>query len=436
MPANDRRLYPWAVQGSLSPVEIVSASGSYFTDAGGNRHLDMSGQLAYVNIGHGHPRVVEAIRRQAGELPVIGPNYANRPAARLAEMLAEVTPGDLNRTFFTNGGTEANEYAIRMARQITGRHKIVSRYQSYHGSTLGSMSATGENRRFYSEPGAAGFVKALDPYRYRCPFCRDRGGCNLNCADALEAVVEGEGPENVAAVIVEPITGLSGMVPPPDGYLQRLRDLCTRHGIILIFDEVITGFCRTGRWWGGQHWDVVPDMMTVAKGITSGYVPLGAAIVSDRLASYFDDHYLGGGLTYAAHPLACAAGCATLEVYLEEQLDIEAERKGALVMKRLVEMAERHPSVGEVRGKGLMIGIELVRNRETREPLSPQRTEAPLSPAMAAVRTAISSHRVVPLYRWNIIALAPPLTISEAELEIAMEAIEAGLVAADQAAAV
>ena len=202
MPAGDRRLYPWAAQGSLTPLTITRSSGSYFEDESGRRYLDLAGQLAYVNIGHSHPKVVEAIRRQAAELPVIGPNFANRPATRLAEMLAEVTPGDLNRTFFTNGGTEANEYAIRMARAITGRQKIVTRYQSYHGSTLGAISATGENRRTYSEPGAYGFVHTLDPYRYRCPFCRERGACSLACADALEATVVGEGPETVALSLI------------------------------------------------------------------------------------------------------------------------------------------------------------------------------------------------------------------------------------------
>ena len=429
----DRRLYPWATQGALAPVTVLSAQGSWFFDDEGNRHLDLGGQLAYMNVGHGHPRVVEAIRRQAAELPVIGPNFANRPAARLAEMLAEVTPGDLDRTFFTNGGAEANEYAVRIARQATGRHKIVTRYQSYHGSTLGAISATGENRRFYSEPAASGFVKTLDPYRYRCPFCGDRDRCTLACADAVEQTVYGEGPENVAAIIVEPVTGLSGFVPPPDGYLQRLRELCDRYGILLVFDEVITGFCRTGRWFAGQVWDVTPDLMTVAKGITSGYVPLGATIVSERVARYFDDHYLAAGLTYAAHPLACAAGCATLEVYLEEDLAAQAERTGARLLARLQALAARHPCVGDVRAVGLLACLELVRDRETREPLSPQRTEAPPTPAMAEVRSAILSRRVWPLFRWNLIGLAPPLNIGDDELEQGLAAIEAGLEAGDRA---
>jgi taurine--2-oxoglutarate transaminase len=432
---SDRRLYPWATQASLTPLTVTAASGSWFQDADGNRHLDLGGQLAYMNVGHGHPKVVEAIRRQAAELPVIGPNFANRPAARLAEMLAEVTPGDLNRTFFTNGGAEANEYCIRMARQATGRHKIVTRYQSYHGSTLGAISATGENRRQYSEPGASGFVKTLDPYRYRCPFCGDRERCTLACANAVEQTVEGEGPDTVAAIIVEPVTGLSGLVPPPEGYLRCLRELCDEHGILLVFDEVITGFCRTGDWFASQLYGVTPDMMSVAKGITSGYVPLGASIVSDRVASHFDDNYLGAGLTYAAHPLACAAGCATLEVYLEEDLAARAAETGRLLMERLRQLAARHPSVGEVRGVGLLACLELVRDRETRTPLSPQRTESPLSPEMAGVRKAILGRRAWPLFRWNLIVLAPPLNISEEELDQGLEAVEAGLEAADQALA-
>jgi taurine---2-oxoglutarate transaminase len=433
VPNTDPRLYPWSVQGTLTPLTVTGAQGSWFFDADGNRYLDLGGQLAYMNIGHGHPRVVEAIRRQAAELPVIGPNFANRPAARLAEMLAEVTPGDLDRTFFTNGGAEATEYAIRMARQSTGRQKIVTRYQSYHGSTLGAISATGENRRAYAEPAAPGFVKTLDPYRYRCPFCADREGCTLACADAVEQVVIGEGPESVAAIIAEPVTGLSGFVVPPEGYLRRLREICDRHGILLVFDEVITGFCRTGRWFASQLFGVTPDLMTVAKGLTCGYVPLGATIVSRPVASYFDDHYLAAGLTYGAHPLACAAGCATLEVYVEEDLAARAEATGRRMLERLGELAARHPSVGEVRGVGMLACIELVRDRRTREPLSPQRTETVLTPAMAEARRAILSRHAWPLFRWNLIGLAPPLNLSDEELEEGLAAIEAGLDAADRA---
>jgi len=427
----DRRLYPWAVQGAIQPLTVTEASGSYFTDDSGARWLDLAGQLAYMNVGHAHPRVVEAIQRQAARLPVIGPSFANPPATRLAELLAEVTPADLDHVFFTNGGSEANEYAIRMARLATGRLKIVTRYQSYHGSTLGAITATGENRRVFSEPGAAGFVKTLDPYRYRCPLCRDRDACTLACADAVEATIVGEGPQTVAAVLVEPITGLSGLVVPPDKYVRRLRETCDRHGVLLIFDEVITGFCRTGRWFASEHWGVVPDIMTVAKGLTSGYVPLGAAITSSRVARHFDDHYLGAGLTYAAHPLACAAGCAVMEVYIEEGLAERAARLGERMLARLREMAERHPSVGEVRGLGMLAGIELVRDRTTREPLSPQRTEDPVTPAMAAVRHTLNERHVSTLTRWNLIVLAPPLTIAEEELDAGLEAVEAALATAD-----
>jgi len=416
-------------------MEVTGARGSWFFDAKGNRHLDFSAQLAYTNIGHGHPRVVDAIQRQVAELAAIGPTFANRPASRLVEMLAEVTPGDLDQVFFTNGGAEAIEYAIRMARQVTERLKVVTRYQSYHGSTLGALNATGENRHAFGEPGAAGFVKALDPYRYRCPFCRDRDSCTLACADAMEQVVVGEGPETVAAIIAEPVTGLAGLVPPPDGYLGRLRRLCDRYGILLVLDEVITGFGRTGKWFAGEHWGVVPDMMTVAKGITSGYVPLGATIVSDRVGAYFDGHYLGGGLTYSGHPLACAAGCATLQVYVDEDLPARAARLELTLMARLRQMADRHPCVGEVRGIGLMACVELVADRTSREPLTPQRTEAPVTPAMAAARKAISDRRVWPLFRWNLIIITPPLTISEEELDEGLAAIDAGLTAADQALA-
>jgi taurine--2-oxoglutarate transaminase len=435
VPSSDRRLYPWAVQGALAPPTIVTARGSWFTDAGGNRHLDLGGQLAYMNVGHGHPRVVEAIRRQAAELPVIGPSFANRPAARLAEMLAEVTPGDLDRTFFTSGGAEAIEYAIRIARQATGRQKIVTRYQSYHGSTLGAISATGENRRAYAEPAAPGFVKTLDPYRYRCPFCAGRDACTLACADAMERTVAGEGPETVAAIVVEPVTGLSGLVPPPDGYLGRLRELSDRHGILLVFDEVITGFCRTGRWFASQRYGVTPDLMAVAKGITSGYVPLGATVVSDRVAAYFDDHYLGAGLTYSAHPLACAAGCATLEVYVEEDLAARAEATGERLLAGLRELAGRHPCVGDVRGVGMLACVELVRDRATREPLSPQRTEAAVTPAMQEVRRAILARRVWPLLRWNLLVFAPPLNLSDEELAEGLAAVDEGLTAGDRAIA-
>jgi taurine--2-oxoglutarate transaminase len=433
MTAGGRRLYAWAVQGGLTPLEVVSARGTWFVDAAGNRHLDLSAQLAYANIGHAHPKVVEAIQRQAAELPVIGPGFATRPANRLTEMLAEVTPGDLNLAFYTNGGAEAVEYAIRIARQATGRLKIVTRYQSYHGSTLGAIGATGDNRHTFGEPGAVGFLKALDPYRYRCPFCRDRDACTLACADAVEQAVDGEGPETVAAIIVEPVTGLAGLVVPPEGYLRRLRELCDRHGILLVFDEVITGFGRTGAWFAGEHWNVVPDMMTVAKGITSGYVPLGATLVSERVGAHFDDNYLGAGLTYSGHPLACAAGCATLQVYVDEDLPARAAETGRRLLGRLREMAARHPCVGEVRGIGLMACLELVADRSTREPLTPQRTEAAVTPAMAAVRQAVARRRVWPLFRWNLIGVTPPLNISDSELDEGLEALDEGLEAGDRA---
>jgi len=274
-------------------------------------------------------------------------------------------------------------------------------------------------------PFAVNYVLAFDPATL--PAALDAGAPIIQFAWGIPP------PETVAAILVEPITGLSGLVVPPDGYLQRLRDLCDRHGILLVFDEVITGFCRTGRWFGSQHWSVVPDLMSVAKGITSGYVPLGATLVADRVAAHFDDHYLGGGLTYAAHPLACAAGCAVMEVYLEEGLADRAEAMGRRLMAGLQELCARHPSVGEVRGRGLLACLELVKDRDTREPLSPQRTEEVLAPAMAAVRKTIQEKRAIPLWRWNLIVLAPPLTISEDDIDFGLDALDAGLAVADSA---
>lgn len=429
---SDRRLYGWAAQGRLNPLTVTHAKGSYFWDAGGTRWLDMSGQLAYMNVGHAHPHVVEAIQKQAATLPVVAPEHTSPPASRLAEMLSEVTPGRLTHTFFTNGGAEANEHAMRMARAATGRQKVVTRYQSYHGSTTGSMAATGDNRRIPSEPVLPwGYVKTLDPYRYRCPFCRSASSCTLACADAVEATVLGEGPETVAAIMLEPVTGYSGIQPAPPGYLERLRELCDRHGILLILDEVITGFCRTGRWFAAEHYGIEPDIMTVAKGITSGYVPLGAAIVSSAVAHHFDDTYLGSGLTYSAHPLACAAGVAVLEVYMQEELAERAARMGEKLMARLSELASRHPSVGEARGLGMLAALELVKDRETREPLTPQRNET-RSAEMAAVVSAIQAEHVRPAFRWNLVIIAPPLTISDEELDEGLAAIEKGLEVADR----
>jgi taurine--2-oxoglutarate transaminase len=426
------RLYPWAVQGAVRPLMVTHARGSHFYDAEGRQHLDLGGQLAYVNVGHSHPKVVSAIQEQAAKLAVISPNHENQPAARLTEMLSELTPADLNRPFYTLGGAEANEHAIRIARSVTGRQKIVTRYQSYHGATLGAMAASGDNRRYYAEPLPAGFVHTLDPYRYRCPFCRQDAACNMGCFRALEATVAGEDPRTVAAILVEPVTGLSGLVVPPDGYLRAVRELCDRHGILLIFDEVITGFCRTGRWFAGEHWGVTPDIMTVAKGITSGYVPLGAAIVSERVASHFDDRYFGSGLTYSAHPLACAAAIATQEVYMEEELAERAAVSGRRLIACLEQLAARHPSVGEVRGIGLLAALELVVNRDSREPMSPQRNEEVLSPAMAEVRKAITSKGVHPLYRWNLVVVAPPLTIADGDVDHAIEVLDQALAVADQ----
>ena len=324
-----------------------------------------------VSIGHSHPKVVQAIKDQAEKLATIGPPMASESRSRLGKLLAEVTPGDLSMSFFTNGGAEANENAIKLARWYTGRHKIVARYRSYHGATGGAITLTGDPRRWAAEPGLPGVVRMLDPYTYRCPAGHPDPCPVCTGAPHLEEILQYEGAHTVAAVILETITGTNGVIVPPDGYLQSIRETCDRHGILLICDEVMAGFGRTGKWFAVDNWDVVPDIMTVAKGINSGYVPLGAMIVREPIADWVRDKLFAGGLTYSGHPLACASAVASIEAFQEEGIVEQAAANGEVFRTELQKLAEKHPSVGEVRGLGCFWGIELVKSRETREPLVP-----------------------------------------------------------------
>src|SRR6266550_7764336 len=344
-------LHSWSVQDQISPLPVAGAEGRYFWDQDGNRYLDFASQLVNVSIGHQHPKVVAAIKEQADKLTTIGPPMAHEARSTLARLLAEITPGDLEMSFFTNGGAEANENAIKLARWYTGRHKIIARYRSYHGATGGAITLTGDPRRW-----PAGHP---DP----CPVCTG--------APHLEEILQYEGAQTVAAVIMETVTGTNGVIVPPDGYLQSIREVCDRHGIVLIFDEVMAGFGRTGRWFACDNWDVVPDILTVAKGINSGYVPLGAMVVSEPIGRWLQDKYFAGGLTYSGHPLACAAAVASIEAFREEEIVENSAAMGDVFREALNALAEKHPSIGEVRGLGCFWGIELVKNRETREPLVP-----------------------------------------------------------------
>src|SRR5256714_4296021 len=350
--AEDRQylIHSWSVQSAISPLPVAGGDGRYFWDYPATRYLDFASQLVTVSIGPQPPKLVAAIKEQADVLCTIGPPMANDKRSELARLVAEVMPGDLNRTFFTNGGAEANENAIKLARWYTGRHKIVARYRSYHGATAGSISLTGDPRRWPAEPGIPGVVRMLDPYTYRCPAGHPDPCPVCSGAPHLEEILQYEGPQTVAAVILETVTGTNGIIVPPDGYLQSIRETCDKYGILLIADEVMAGFGRTGAWFAVDHWDVVPDILTMAKGINSGYVPLGAMAIREPLADWVRDKYFAGGLTYSGHPLACAVGVASIEAFREEGIVEHAAEMNEAFSEALHGHADQHQSFGEVCG--------------------------------------------------------------------------------------
>ena len=421
-------LVNWSAQGNISPLVITGADGVWL-HSGDRRILDFSSELVNSNLGHGHPGVVRAIQEQAALLSYASPAFTTAAQATLARKLAEVTPGDLTKTIFTTGGTEANENAIKLARLYTGRHKILTQWRSFHGQTPGAMSLGGDNRRWANEPGITGVVHFLNPDPYRSLFGNDAQKALAH----VEEVIWYEGPQYIAAILVEPIVGTSGLIVPPDGFLQGLRSLCDRHGILLVFDEVMTGFGRTGKWFAAEHWDVVPDIMTFAKGVSSGYVPLGGAIVDEPIAKHFEDHVYWGGLTYSGHALACAAGIATLEAYASEGLIDNAARLGELLGRELRALPERHPSIGDVRGRGLLWGIELVKDRTTKEML--EQWNGPSSALANALRAELLKRDVYVFCRWNMLFVAPPLVVDEDEIRVGVKAIDEALVLADRYAA-
>src|SRR6187549_2221960 len=346
-------LYSWSTQDAIAPIAVAGAEGRHFWDYDGKRYLDFASQLVNVSIGHQHPKIVQAIKDQADQLCTIGPPMANESRSRLGRMLAEVTPGDLCVSFFTNGGAEANENAVKLARLVTGRHKVIARYRSYHGATNGAVTLTGDPRRWAAEPGMPGVVRMFDPYTYRCPAGHPDPCPVCTGAPHLEEILQYEGAHTVAAVIMETVVGTNGIIVPPDGYLQSIREVCDRHGILLILDEVMAGFGRTGKWFACDNWDVVPDILTMAKGINSGYVPLGAMTVSEPIAEWLRDKFLAGGLTYSGHPLACASAVASIEAFREEGIVENAAEQGEWLAEALPALAVKHPSVGDVRGLGL-----------------------------------------------------------------------------------
>src|SRR5438034_5867139 len=349
-------IFSWSAQASVNPIPMVRGEGIYFWDANGKRYIDMNSQLMCVNIGHGERRRIEAIKSQAEELVYAGSGMASAVRARFRRMLAELTPGDLNRFFFTLGGAEANENAIRVARMVTGRQKIMVRYRSYHGATAGAISLTGDPRRWANEPGIPGVVRFFDPYKYRSHLYREGDSDETFtrlCLDEIEEIVMYEGGHTIAAMFIETVTGTNGLIVPPPGYLQGLRAICDRHGILLVCDEVMCGLGRTGRWFAADHWNVVPDMITMAKGLTSAYLPLGAVALSDRIASYFDKNVFYGGLTYNAHPMSLAAAEACIQVMIDDEMVAHTQRMGVTLAALHEEMKTKHRSVGDVRSIGL-----------------------------------------------------------------------------------
>jgi taurine--2-oxoglutarate transaminase len=419
-------LYDWQAQKAAKPIPVATAKGSTFTTPDGKRYLDFNSQLMGMNIGHGDPRVIDAIKRQAEELAYISPFMATEVRARLGQKLAELMPGDLDKSFFTLGGAEANENAIRMARMVTGRHKIVSRYRSYHGATFATITLTGDPRRWANEPGMPGVVHVLDPYHGP-----ERQADDAETALAyLEETFELEGPETIAAFILEPVTGTNGILIPPDGYMQGVRELCTRYGILLIADEVMTGFGRTGEWFAVNHWGVVPDLMTMAKGLTSSYLPLGAVGISPKVYEPFDEKVYYGGLTYNSHPLALATALAAIRVIEEDGLVERSRKLGEVMRGHHDELLDKHPSVGLVRNIGLFGIIELVRNRDTMEPMAPFNGT---SDEMKAVAKALDEHGLYTFVRWHTIMTNPPLCITEEELAEGFAIIDEALEIADRA---
>jgi taurine--2-oxoglutarate transaminase len=423
----------WRYQKNWMPLHIVDAKGCHFIDGAGKRYLDFSSQLMCVNLGHKNPAVIEAIVEQARTLPYIAPGYATTVRAELSRMLLEVLPKGLEKFFFTTSGTEANEAAIKIARMATGKTKIIARYRSYHGSTTASIAATGDPRRWPMEPGGKGqgVIFAPEVNCYKCPIGHQYPGCNIACADYLEHMIENE--SDVAAVLVEPVVGTNGVLVPPAEYFPRLRQICDRHNVLLIADEVMSGWGRTGRWFAVDHWDVQPDILVTAKGITSAYVPLGLCATTGRIASYFDDHYFAHGHTYEAHPMTLAPAIATIREMQRLNLVERASTIGQYLGEELMELAKKHPSIGEVRGLGLFWAVDLVKNRKTKEPLNSKADKLSGRPLVVDQMAAEMMKAGVAVQAWiSHLVIAPPLIIEKQDIDFGVAALDHALALADQ----
>ena len=426
--------HSWSIQGALNPVDIVGAEGCYMWDSTGRKYLDFSSQLVNVNIGHQHPKLVAAIQEQAAKMCTIAPSFANDARSEAARLITELAPGDMNMVFFTNGGAEAAENALRMARISTGRHKVLTTYRSYHGATAGAIALTGDPRRWPNETGFSGAVKFWGPYPYRSAFhaSNEREECE-RALQHLEDVIMVEGPHTIAMIALESVVGTNGILVPPDGYLQGVRELCDRHGIVMMCDEVMAGFGRCGEWFAVDKWNVEPDLICFAKGVNSGYVPLGGVIIGPKIAEFFKDKMFPGGLTYSGHPLACAAAVASIGIFKEERIVENARTIGETVIgPELEKIKAKHPSVGDVRGLGVFWAIELVRDRETREPLVPYNASGPAAKPMLDLANACKERNLWPFTHFNRMHVVPPCTITADEAREGLAIIDDVLSIADE----
>lgn len=436
--ALEHSFWTWSAQGKVAPIPVKRAKGVYFWDVNDKRYLDFNSMTMCVNAGHGDERIINAIIEQARELTYAAPSMATKPRALLGKLLTEITPGSLDHFMYTLGGADANENAIKLARGYTGKHKILARYRSYHGASAGAMAATGDPRRVAWEPNLMpGVVHFLDPYRYRSTFHRTNPDISEAdfCQDYLnhlEEIITYEGPQTIAAVLLESVTGTNGIIIPPDGYMQGVRALCDKYGILMIADEVMAGFGRTGKWFAIQHWGVVPDLMTMAKGLTSAYAPLGCVGMKPEIAAHFNDRVYQGGLTYTAHPISLAAAIANIQVMQEDHMVEHAAQMGPVLHRLLNDLGESHPSVGEVRSIGLFGIIELVRDPQTREPLAPWNSS---SPEMAAFRAYLKEHGLFVDIHWHTVLIIPPLIITEEQLVEGFKILDEALAITDKAVA-
>tara|TARA_B100000795_G_C22788792_1_gene435891 strand:- start:1044 stop:2378 length:1335 start_codon:yes stop_codon:yes gene_type:complete len=430
----DYTLFSWGKQGGLNPINVSHAKGSYFYDRDGKKYLDFSSQLMNVNIGHGNQRITEAVTKQMKEMSYAYPGMATDIRGKLGKKISEITPGNLTKSFFTLGGAEAIENAIKLARIYTGRHKVIAQYRAYHGATNGAISVGGDPRKFAVDSNAMpNIVHVENPYAYRCPWssssieeCGERAFANL------ERIVKLENPESVAAILLEGESGSSGCIKYPPMYLKKVRKLCDRYGILFIDDETMSGFGRTGKMFGINHHGVAPDIMVMAKGLTSGYLPLGAAVVTDKIAEYFNENPMVIGLTYSAHPTLCAAALENIKIIEEDNLVKRASEMGIYIESEVEKLKVKHPSIGDFRNTGLLGCIELVKNRKTKEPTTPWNAKQHEMEATLRMAAKVRELGMFTFVRWNWIFIAPPLNVSKEEVDEGLKIISKVIAIADE----